>query len=194
MPKYNPAQGGVDCHVTSIIMVLACYGSCTAACSDLSGYINAIWKQYTQSGCAMQVAGMIVLVFGVGGALGIIGGGAFGQWLYNRCVCTTEGINGHHGLDLMALLWQHLCLRLLSSPAWHLVIPGKEDHEKMIPFPVILGKCKCEILHALCTVSRRKEYLPLLMGATTLLGIPPLLFLVNADLQRCALCCMRLPC
>jgi hypothetical protein len=24
------------------------------------------------------------------------------------------------------------------------------------------------------------------MGATTLLGIPPLLFLVNADLQRCA--------
>lgn len=31
-----------------------------------------------------QVATLIVLLFGVGGAAGVIGGGALGQWLYKR--------------------------------------------------------------------------------------------------------------
>lgn len=34
--------------------------------------------------CSSQIATLIITIFGIGGAIGVIGGGALGQWLYNR--------------------------------------------------------------------------------------------------------------
>ncbi len=34
--------------------------------------------------CCLQVATLLIVLFGLGGGIGVVGGGALGQWLYNR--------------------------------------------------------------------------------------------------------------
>ncbi|MEW5311908.1 MAG: hypothetical protein WDW38_003584 [Sanguina aurantia] len=69
---------------------------------------------HVQQGFTIPVATLVILLWGAGGAIGVIAGGAGGQYLYNK----------------------------------------------------------------------RKEYLPLLMGASLVVGIGPLLYLVNAPLRN----------
>jgi predicted MFS family arabinose efflux permease len=48
-------------------------------------YLNDYLSQ--EKGFSVQMATVVILVFGLTGGGGVVAGGWAGQWMYNRCVC-----------------------------------------------------------------------------------------------------------
>lgn len=56
---------------------------------------------HLNKGFSVEMATVVILMFGLGGGAGVLAGGAAGQLLYNWCVCCGCGVLWHVVLDIL---------------------------------------------------------------------------------------------
>ena len=111
-------------------------------------------------------------IWGLGGGVGVIGGGAIGQYLHNRCApcnmpaasaasttCRTQ-YSSNTQLAPSVATYEAACRALLFMMSWC---------------------CQRRALTALAPLCRRRALMPLFVGACVASAAFPVWFLINAD-------------